>query len=278
MKLWQPSNCPYNIRKYLFSFLLLLSVILCLPQTATAASRPKKVTGIKCGTTTSNSINIAWTPQNGVTGYQIFRSTSYDGPFKKITNIATGNQAFCNLNLQSGREYYYRVRAYRGSSVGKFSKILTARTKGAAQSATVRVSANIRKHAGTNYDVLATLSPGTKVTVICVTNAKSGTPWSRISYPINGRRKTGYIRSDLLSLKGQSSPKRKGVVIAAGGLHLRRSASARSQIIATLPTNTSVTILMETVGADGQKWYQVNAKLDGKTYKGYVSAQFIRIS
>lgn len=278
MKLQQLSNRPYgHIRKCLFSFLLLF-VILGIPQTAFAANRPAKVTGIKCGTTTSNSINISWTPQSGITGYQIFRSTSYSGPFKKITNIAAGNQAFCNLSLQGGREYYYRVRAYCGSSTGKFSRILTARTKGPARPATVRVSANIRKHAGTNYDVLATLAPGTKVTVTCVTSEKSGTPWSRISFPINGRKKTGYIRSDLLSLAGQQSPKRKGTVIAEGGLHLRRSASSRSQIIATLPKNTTVNILGETTGADDQKWYQVSAKLNGKTHKGYVSAQFIRIS
>lgn len=279
MKLQQPSNCPYgHFRKCLCSFLLLLFAILCIPQTTFAAGRPGKVTGIKCGTTTSNSINISWTPQSGISGYQIFRSSSYDGPYKKIMNIAVGNQAFCNLNLQSGREYYYRVRAYRGSSTGKFSKILAARTKGAAQSATVRVSANVRKRAGTNHALLTTLAPGTRVTVTCVTNTKSGTPWSRITFPINGRRKTGYIRSDLLSLGGQQTPQRKGVVIAAGGLHLRRSASTKSQIIATLPMNTTVTILKETTGADMQKWYQVSVKSGGKTRKGYVAARFIRIS
>lgn len=278
MKLQQLSKLPHgHFRKYFCSFLLLLFVILCIPQTALAAGRPGKVTGIKCGTTTSNSINISWKPQSGISGYQIFRSSSYDGPYKKIMNISAGNQAFCNLNLQSGREYYYRVRAYRGSTVGRFSKILAARTKGAAQAATVRVSANVRKRAGTNHALLATLAPGTKVTVICVTSTKSGTPWSRITFPLNGRKKTGYIRSDLLSLGGQQTTKRKGVVIAASGLHLRRSASARSQIIATLPMNTTVTILRETTGTDMQKWYQVSVKLGGRTRKGYVAARFIRV-
>lgn len=279
MKLRQTYSSPYShFRRYLFSFLLLLFVGLCIPQTAFAANRPGKVTGMKCGTTTTNSINISWAPQNGISGYQVFRSSSYDGPYKKIMNITAGNQAFCNLNLQGGREYYYRVRAYRGSSIGKFSKILVARTKGTAQAATVRVSANVRKRAGTNHALLATLAPGTRVTVTCVTNTKSGAPWSRISFPINGRKKTGYIRSDLLSLSGQQTSKRKGIVIANGGLNLRKSASARSQIITTLPNHTAVTILTETTGADKQKWYQVSAKLNGRTYKGYVSAHFIRIT
>lgn len=264
------------LKKYLFSFLVLFFISLCIPQAAFAAGKPGKVTGLKCGITTASSINISWTPQNNVSGYQVFRSTSYDGSYKKIKNISAGNHAFCNMNLQGGREYYYRVRAYRGSATGKLSKILTARTKCAPRAATVRVSSNVRKHAGTSYAVLATLAPGTKVTVVCATNTKAGIPWSRISFQINGRKKSGYIRSDLLSA-GQSQS-HKGVVTAASGLRLRKSASTGSKIITTLPKGTTVNVLKGVIGADGQKWYQISIKQNGKTLKGYAFAKFIRIS
>lgn len=264
-----------SLKKYLFSFLLLFFVCLCLPQSASAANKPAKVTNLKCGTTTQSSINISWTPQNGM-GYQVYRSTAYDGSYQKIKDIAPGNHAFCNINLKGGREYYYRVRAYTGRSTGKFSNILTARTKCASRAATVRVSSNIRKHAGTNHPILTTLSSGTKVTLICSTNDKSGTAWSRISFKINGQKKSGYIRSDLLS-KGQSQ-KNTGVVIANGGLNLRKSASTKSQIIATLANGTKVTILKQTTGTDGQKWYQVSVKRGSQTLKGYVAARYIRVS
>ncbi len=256
--------------------LLLLFVIFCVPQTASAARRPGKITNVKCGATTNNSINISWAPQNNVSGYQVFRSSCYDGPFRKIRDIAPENHAFCNIKLQSGREYYYRVRAYSGKKTGVFSKILTARTKCASRSASVRASSNIRKHAGTNHPILATLGAGTKVTVICTTDNNFGTPWSRISFKWNGKKKYGYIRSDLLS--SVKSQKPTGVVIAASGLHLRKSASIQSELLATLPKGTSVTILKQTTGADNRKWYQVRVKRSKKTLKGYVFADYVRIS
>lgn len=263
------------LKKCLFTFLLFFFISLYIPQTTFAAGKPGKVTGLKCGVTTGNSINISWNPLNDVSGYQIFRSTSYDGPYKNIKNVAAGNQAFCNLNLQNGREYYYRVRAYKGSSTGKFSKILIARTKCPARTATVRVSSNVRKHAGTNHPVLATLNSGTKVTVICTTNDKSGDAWSRISFSMNNKKKYGYIKSSLLT--SEQAQTHKGVVTASSGLHLRKSASTKSKIIATLPNGTSVTVLKGVIGADGQKWYQIKVKQNGKTLKGYAFAKFIRI-
>ncbi len=270
-------KCKQTIKTCLFSLLLLFFAALCIPQTASAASKPGKVTGLKCGITTGNSINISWSPQGGVSGYQIYRATSYDGPYRKIKDIAAGNHAFCNLSLQGGREYYYRVRARSGSATGSFSKVHTARTKCASRAATIRASSNIRKHAGTNHPVLATLPSGTKVTVTCTTNAGDGTRWSRITFKTYGKKKSGYIRSDLLSSGGQTK-QHKGTVIASSGLNLRKSASTGSQLITTLPRGTVVTILKGIIGSDGQKWYQVSVKRSGKTLKGYVFAKYIRVS
>lgn len=270
-------KCKNTIKTCLFSLLLLFFAALCIPQTASAAGKPGKVTGLKCGITTGNSINISWSPQGGVSGYQIYRSSCYDGPYKKVKDIAAGNHAFCNLSLQGGREYYYRVRARRGSAAGSFSKILTARTKGASRAATIRVSSNIRKHAGTNHPVLATLPSGSKVTLTCTTNASDGASWSRITFKIYGKKRSGYIRSDLLSSGGQAK-KHKGTVVANSGLNLRKSASVSSQLIATLPRGTVVTVLKGIIGSDGQKWYQVSVKRNGKTLKGYVFAKYIRVS
>ena len=265
----------YSPGKFLFTFLLLMLVCLCIPQNASAASKPTKITGMKCGVTTQNSINISWTPQNGVSGYQVYRASSYDGAYKKIKTVAAGNHAFCNMKLQSGREYYYRVRAYKGSAVGKFSKILTARTRCSAYVATVRVNSNVRKHAGTNHSAIATLPSGTKVTVSCTTITKSGTPWSRISFYINGKKKQGYVRSDLLSA---GKPQQRTGIVTASALNLRSSASARSKLITTLLRGTKVTILNQTTGADRQKWYHVSAKRNGRTVNGYVSARYVRVS
>lgn len=270
-----PLQKQHHLGKYLLSFLLLVLVSLSIPQNASAAGKPAKITGIKCGVTTQSSINISWASQSKVSGYQVYRATSYDGPYKKIKTVAAGNHAFCNMKLKGGREYYYRVRAYRGSSVGKFSKILTARTRCKTRAATIRVSSNVRKHAGTNHPAIATLSPGAKVTVSCTTSTKSGTPWSRVSFYINGKKKYGYIRSDLLS---SGRTKQSTGTVTANWLNLRSSASARSKLISSLPKGTTVTILSQTTGADRKKWYHISVKKDGRTIKGYVSARYVRVS
>ncbi len=269
-------------KKCLFSLVLLFFLSLCVPQTASAASKPGTVKSLKCGITTGNSINISWKSVKGVSGYQVFRSASYDGPFEKVKDIAAGTHAFCNLKLQGGREYYYRVRAYSGRGsrtvTGSFSKVLSARTKCASRTAAVRSNSNVRKHAGINHPIAATLSAGTKVTIICTTNDKSGTSWSRITYLAGGKKKSGYIRSDLLTA-GQSKPKTQtGIVIAGTGLRLRRSASISSGIIITLPRGAKVTILGQSTGTDKQKQYHVSVKRGRKTYKGYAAARYIRIS
>lgn len=269
-----------TFQRNLLSLLLIFAISLTLPQTASAANSPAAVKNLKCGVTTSNSINISWTPQGGVSGYHVFRAVSYDGPYVKIKTIAAGNNAFCNMKLQGGREYYYRVRSYvnrNGRTVnGKLSKILSARTKGASKAATTRARANVRKHAGTNHPVLTTLNTGTKVTIVCSTKDKSGADWSRITYTQGGQKKSGYISSNLLSI-GQSS-KKYGIVTANSGLRLRRSASVSSGIITTLAKGTKVTILGQTIGTDKQKWYRISVKKSGRTLTGYAAARYIRVS
>lgn len=272
-------------KKYLIALLFMFTLLLAVPQTTFAAKKPVAVKNLKCGATTNGSINISWSTQSGVSGYQVYRATSYDGPYQRLITLSAGNRAFCNLKLQSGREYYYKVRAYvkQGSSTvtGKFSKTLVARTKGASRAATVRTRSNVRTHAGINHPVLTTLNAGTRVTIICATNDKSGTAWSRISFNINGQKKNGYIRSDLLTTSSQPQPqppRNKTGVVTASSLRLRRSASTNSAIITSLPNGTIVTILGQTTGTDGQKWYQVSVLRNGRTLKGYVAARYIRVS
>lgn len=269
----------FSIKKCLITLLFSFVFFLAVPHNSFAAQKPPTVKNLKCGVTTANSINISWTPQSGVSGYQVYRATAYDGKYKKIKNIAAGNYAFCNMKLKSGKEYYYKVRAYvyQGNRIvtGKYSKILTARTKGSSKSAFVRVNANVRKHAGVNHPLIAILKAGTSVTITCATTDKSGTAWSRISFTVNGRKKTGYIRTDLVT--PQQKKKVTGIVSVKSRLNLRQFANPQSKVLTTLSNGTKVTILGEATGSDKQKWYQISVKKNGRTYKGYCAARYIRV-
>ena len=249
------------------ALLLFLIFSLAMPQSIYAAKKPAQVKNLKCGVTTGSSINISWSLQSGVSGYHIFRASSYDGPYQIIKTISAGNNAFCNMNLPGGREYYYRGRAYTyrsGTTTnGKFSKILAARTKCASRPATVRANSNVRKHAGINHQKITTLPAGTRVTIICSTTNKSGTPWSRITFTSGGKKGTGYIQTSLLT---------------STGLRLRRSPSTNSAIVTTLKKGSKVTILGQVTGSDRQKWYKLSVKQGNRTFNGYAAARYIRVS
>ncbi len=265
------------------ALLLFLIFSLAMPQSIYAAKKPAQVKNLKCGVTTGSSINISWSLQSGVSGYHIFRASSYDGPYQIIKTISAGNNAFCNMNLPGGREYYYRVRAYTyrsGTTTnGKFSKILAARTKCASRPATVRANSNVRKHAGINHQKITTLPAGTRVTIICSTTNKSGTPWSRITFTSGGKKGTGYIQTSLLTSAGQPQPQKKtGIVTANSGLRLRRSPSTNSAIVTTLKKGSKVTILGQVTGSDRQKWYKLSVKQGNRTFNGYAAARYIRVS
>ncbi|MCI8488924.1 MAG: SH3 domain-containing protein [Lachnospiraceae bacterium] len=260
-----------------------LSVLAC-PQETQAVQKPPAVQGLKKGTTSNNSINISWRQQDNVSGYQIYRSTAYDGKYKHIKDIAVGNQAFCNMKLNSGREYFYKVRAYAstGSGIvkGKFSKRISAYTKGGTRTAFVRVRANVRSHAGSNFAIRTTLDAGTQVKIVCAASDKKGVPWSRISYKVQGKSKTGYMRADLLSSSGsQQQPVSSTTgTVTASGLRMREQPSTSSRIITTLVKGTKVTILSQVTGKDGQKWYFIQARgVSGRLLKGYAAARYIKV-
>lgn len=58
----------------------------------------------------SSSASIRWTKAAGATGYEIYRSTSYNGKYSRIGS--TSGTSFGNGGLTRGRVYYYKVRAY----------------------------------------------------------------------------------------------------------------------------------------------------------------------
>lgn len=139
----------------------------------------------------------------------------------------------------------------------------------------------MRSHAGSNHSIRTTLDAGTQVKIVCATSDKGGTPWSRISYKVNGKKKTGYMRADLLtaSSSGTQQPVAAATgTITASGLRIREQPSTSSKIITTLIKGTKVAVLGQTTGKDGQKWYLIQVRgANGKLLKGYAAARYIKV-
>lgn len=62
---------------------------------------------------------ISWKKVSNVTGYEIYRSSSKNGQYKKIAAIPSKNLKYTDAKLTSGKKYYYKVRAYKKVS-GKY--------------------------------------------------------------------------------------------------------------------------------------------------------------
>lgn len=58
-------------------------------------------------------VNIGWypNPEPDVSGYELFKSTSYDGTYVKIQTGTINTTSWQDYDVQEGSEYYYKLRA-----------------------------------------------------------------------------------------------------------------------------------------------------------------------
>ncbi len=76
-------------------------------------TRPAKVS--ISGNTTYNStkITLKWKKASGAQGYEVWRSTSKNGTYKKVKTITSGKTvSWTNKGLKKKTVYYYKVRSY----------------------------------------------------------------------------------------------------------------------------------------------------------------------
>ncbi len=59
----------------------------------------------------TSSIRIAWSSVQGATAYQIYRASTINGTYTRVTT--TTSSSYLNTGLSTGTTYYYKVRAYR---------------------------------------------------------------------------------------------------------------------------------------------------------------------
>jgi len=87
-----------------------------------------------------NSIKLGWSKQAGVSGYEIWRSTSSTGTYTKIKTLAATTTTYTNTGLTTGKPYYYRIRGYYKNTLGAivYSK-LSASPKSAVPKLTTPV-------------------------------------------------------------------------------------------------------------------------------------------
>lgn len=147
-------------------------------------------------------------------------------------------------------------------------------------------SLNVRSTASTSGSVVATLKKDTAVTITSTTTNSSGSKWYKISANVSGKTIKGYVSASYIKITASSSStsnsstsstylKRFGYVNATS-LNLRSSPSTSSSSIAKLAKSSYVLVTGSTTKS-GTKWYKVSATVNGKTVRGYVASQYIKL-
>lgn len=95
---------------------------------------PKKPSGTSAKAMSGKKIKVTWKKVSSASGYEVYRATKKNGAYKKVKTITNKKTvSFTDKSLKKGKNYYYKVRAYRligGKKVyGPYSAVVTAKVK-----------------------------------------------------------------------------------------------------------------------------------------------------
>ena len=124
-----------------------------------ATTNPAKPTGIKVINSTQNALRIGWNKVDKANGYEVFRSTSENGKYARVKTITDNNTVqSASPNLESGKTYYYRVKAYLeidGKKLYSESATLKATTKSFGTITGLKMAANTENSIRINWNQLS---------------------------------------------------------------------------------------------------------------------------
>ena len=103
-----------GVKKYSSYCSILSKKVTLAKPTLTAAAKSK------------TSIKLSWAKVPGATKYEIYRSTSKNGTYKKIKTVTT--VSYTNTKLTSDKTYYYKVKAVQDSYKSIYSAVKWAKT------------------------------------------------------------------------------------------------------------------------------------------------------
>ena len=79
------------------------------------------------------SLNVTWDEVDGAAGYEVYRSTSKNGEYKKISTVEDGTKtSYTDKNCECGQSYFYCVKAIQvvgeETRLGEFSDVVSGKT------------------------------------------------------------------------------------------------------------------------------------------------------
>lgn len=127
-------NLPRIIRLSFTIIIVLCLTIIYVPSSneAFAGNIPSKVSSLKASGISYNTISVTWKKPSNVSGYRLYRATSSKGRYTLIATPSASVTSYADVNITTGRAYYYKIRAYKSSGSRVFFGKYTSAVKAVA--------------------------------------------------------------------------------------------------------------------------------------------------
>ena len=103
----------------------------------------------------SKKITLTWKKVSGVTGYQIYRSTSKNGTYEKIATVKNAKTtSYTDTSVKAGKTYYYKIRTYKknGEKTDVSSYSAKQKAKTVKKAAITKISGTSGEKVTLNWD------------------------------------------------------------------------------------------------------------------------------
>lgn len=241
----------------------------------------------------SSSVTLSWQAMEGAEGYEVYKKSGSSFNLAKTTT----DTSYTDSGVTAGASAVYKVRAYKTVSGKKVyslycpeltANVLPAVPNGLSVSAYTDNTVTLKWNSVTCTGYAVYRSGGLSSAYTLVGNVTTNSftdknllSGTKYSYKIkaykgsgNSAQYSGYSSAVSVTTSGTASQVSKtGTVKVSDALNIREEPNTTATVLCTLPNGFTVNILNT---ADG--WHKVTFVLNGVTYTGYASAEFIVVS
>lgn len=227
--------------------------------------KPKNITKLTASGG-AKKITLTWKRSSNANGYQIYRTNTYDGSYKKVKTITSKTTLkWTNSKLSADREYYYKVRPYRvvdgKTYYGSYLKV-TAATSPAGKAFEAPKNLKMLKKPSTSSAKRITIPGGATTIYLGKTVLSNKKKFYHVQYKTGKTVYEGYVTS----FKGV---KLRKYCTTKAKVALKSSAKSSAKSVVKIPKNTQILIL-RTKKSGGKTWHRTSYYKNGRYFRGYV--------
>lgn len=238
-------------------------------RTKTFTIKPKAVTSL-AAKSADKKITLSWSGSTGGTGYEIWRTNTYNGTYKKVKTISkAATKKWANAKLGKDREYYYKIRSLakvNGKTYYSAYQKISAGTTPGGKAAVTSISRKLLKKPSAKAAKLVTAPAGSTIIYVGRTVLADKKKFYHVQYKKGSKTYDGYLSS-------VSGLKLRKMRTTTTKVTLRSNAGTSSPKLTTVSKGQPIVILGSKKSGK-TTWYKTSYLKGKKLYTGYLSGQY----